>query len=262
MDALFEHDGSGLIPTDLARGPWSPDALHGGPTAAIVARAIEQHLAGQEMDWAVTRITLDLLRPVPVEPLVVSARTVRPGRKVMLVEASVAAGAVEVARGAALAERRHPVEWPPLAPSPAPPRPEDVVTLQPPRQDDEWVSFHNSAVEMRWAVGRWGEPGPAVVWIRLTVPVVAGEQPTPLMRAAAAADFGNGISMELDYTQWRFINPDLSLHLARLPVGEWICLDARTVIGTDGAGLAESQLSDGQGVFGRAVQSLLIEPPS
>jgi hypothetical protein len=267
MDALFEQDGPRLVPTDLARGPWSPDALHGGPTAAVVARAVEQHLArhGGEVDWGVARITVELLRPVPVEPLLVSARTVRPGRKVTLVEASVATGSEggsEVARGVALAIRRHPVDWPPVVPSPAPARPEDIETAEPPPDACEWVAFHNSAVEMRWAVGRWRQPGPAVVWIRLTAPVVAGEETSPLMRAATAADFGNGISSELDFASWRFINPDMSLHLARLPVGEWICLDAQTVVGNRGAGLAESRMSDSDGVFGRAVQSLLIEPPS
>jgi hypothetical protein len=135
-----------------------------------------------------------------------------------------------------------------------------VETTTPPAGADEWVAFHNSGVEMRWVAGRWRQPGPATVWGRLRVPVVAGEETSPVVRAAAIADFGNGISSELEFGQWRFLNPDLTLHLARPPVGEWICLDARTVLGNAGAGLAESSLSDRDGTFGRAVQSLLIEP--
>jgi hypothetical protein len=97
------------------------------------------------------------------------------------------------------------------------------------------------------------------VWIRLRVPVVDDEEPTAAMRAAAAADFGNGISSEFAFGSWLFINPDLSIHLARHPVGEWVCLDARTILGDAGSGVAESVLSDQRGVFGRSVQSLLID---
>jgi acyl-coenzyme A thioesterase PaaI-like protein len=264
MDALFELDGPRLVPTELARGPWSPDALHGGPTAAAVARAAEQHLAltgPGEVAWELARVTVELVRPVPLEPLLVTARTTRPGRKVTLVGVSIAAGegdAREVARGVALGIRREAQDHVPVL-SLKRPGPEEVATTTPPAGANEWVAFHNSGVEMRWVAGVWRQPGPATVWGRLRVPVVAGEETSPVVRAAALADFGNGISSELDFGKWRFLNPDLSVHLARPPVGEWICLDARTVLGNTGAGLAESSLSDGDGIFGRAVQSLLIE---
>jgi hypothetical protein len=263
MDALFERDGPRLVPTDLARGPWSSDALHGGPTAAAVAQAAEQHLAGQgEVEWELARVTVELIRPVPVEPLLVTARTTRPGRKVTLVGVTISAGegdAREVARGVALGIRRQPLD---VVQGAAPldrPGPEDVETTTPPAGPGDWVAFHNSGVEMRWVAGRWRQPGPATVWGRLRVPVVAGEETSPVVRAAAIADFGNGISSELEFGQWRFLNPDLTVHLARPPVGQWICLDARSVLGNAGAGLAESSLSDRDGTFGRAVQSLLIE---
>ena len=67
-----------------------------------------------------------------------------------------------------------------------------------------------------------------------------GEQPSGVQRAAAAADFGNGISWVLPFEQWIFLNPDLTLHLARPPVGEWIGLDAFTLPSDQGMAMAES----------------------
>lgn len=262
MDALFEVADGSLMPTDLARGPWDVGALHGGPAAGIVVRAVEQHLARDGGGpWQLARLTLELLRPVPVEPLVVEARTSRPGRKVTLVEASISAGDREVARGVALAIRRAELELP------LPPRraatsvvdPNALPRSRPPQRAGVWQAFHNEAVEMRWEAGSWEEPGPVVLWMRLRVPFVAGEETSPAMRAVALGDFGNGVSSELPFGEWRFLNPELTVHLARQPRGEWVRLDARSVLGPAGAGMAESELSDADGVFGRGTQSLLIE---
>lgn len=264
--ALFEPDGDLLVPTELARGPWSPDALHGGPTAAIAVRAAERHLASMPdredagVSWQVARLTLELLRPVPLMPLRLDTRPSRPGRKVARVETSIQAGDREVARSVVLAIRREPVLLPArISPIPAPEGPESARETGVPPGAGEWPAFHNQGVEMRFVRGEWRQPGPVEVWMRLRVPVVQGEEPSAAVRAASVADFGNGVSSELDFGAWRFLNPELSLHLARPPEGEWICLDARTIHGDLGAGLAESALSDRVGVFGRAVQSILVE---
>ena len=79
------------------------------------------------------------------------------------------------------------------------------------------------------------------------------------MRAAMTADFCNGVSSVLDFRHWTFINADLSINLARMPIGDWILLDARTWLGENGAGIAFAKLGDERGYFGRAVQSLVIE---
>jgi acyl-CoA thioesterase len=89
--------------------------------------------------------------------------------------------------------------------------------------------------------------------------VVGDEEPTGVQRAAAAADFGNGVSWVLPFEDWIFLNPDLTMHLARPPVGEWIGLDAHTVPSDQGMGLAESAMYDERGRLGRAVQSLLLQ---
>ena len=90
--------------------------------------------------------------------------------------------------------------------------------------------------------------------------MVAGEEPSALQRALAAADFGNGVSAALDWSAWAFINPDLTVYLEREPVGPWVGLDAQTRVGPDGIAVAESVLHDERGRIGRAVQALLVEP--
>jgi len=263
-ESLFEPLGERLVPTDLARGPWDHHALHGGPTSAAVVRAAEQHLAG-EGAWQVSRVTLELLRPVPAEPLLFSARTTRPGRKVTLVEVSVTAGegdGREVARAVVVGIRRSELELPASVRAPRPPddSPEGISPGAQPRGAGQWVAFHNTAVEMRFVSGGFDRLGPCAVWMRLLVPVVAGEEVSPAMRASALADFGNGVSSELEFGAWRFLNPELTVHLARPPDGEWIRIDARTILGPSGAGVAATELSDRSGPFGRGAQSLLVEP--
>jgi hypothetical protein len=253
-ESLFTPaDGGRWLPTDFARGPWSPDALHGGPTSALLAREAEPLLEGM----VPVRLTVELLRPVPVAPLSIDATLVRPGKKVRLVAVSLRDGDVEVASATVLAIRRADVDVPAHErPSlPAPPS-EGVAT--PPRILD-YDAFHNCGVEHRFVAGSFDEPGPATDWIRLHVPVVPGEEPSGLQRVAAAADFGNGISRFVDFEKLLFINPDLTVYLHREMVGEWVCLDATSILEPNGTGLAQSQLFDEQGVLGRSLQSLLVD---
>jgi hypothetical protein len=122
------------------------------------------------------------------------------------------------------------------------------------------TAFHSHAVDHRFVEGHFDEPGPATDWIRLRVPVVAGEDPSPWQRAAAAADFGNGLSGILDPAVFTYINPDLTVTLTRPPAGEWVCLRSATRLGVDGVAVAESVLFDEQGRIGRAAQTLLVAP--
>jgi hypothetical protein len=259
--ALFVPDGERFVPTELCRGPWSPQAQHGGPPAALVVRAVERYEGGQAM--AVARLTVELLRPVPLTPLTVTARFARPGRKVQLVQASLHAGDVEVVRALALRIRRAdlPVPAEAAAGPPSPPGPDAGHSSLPPWGDGlRTPAYHSDAVEHRFVAGGFDRPGPAMDWIRLRVPVVAGEAPSPLARVAAAADFGNGVSWVLSRVDgWQFINPDLTIYLHRAAVGEWIGLEATTLAGPEGVGLAESRLWDARGAVGRSLQSLLLE---
>ncbi len=259
MTSLFVSDGDVLVPTDLARGPWSPESLHGGPVAAAVTRSVERLV--RDDDLAPTRLTLELLRPVATTPLEVTSRVVRPGRRVQLVDTVVTQDGREVAWGRTLRVRVDPtLPVPPTAgpEEPVPAGPEAGTALTSNLED--YTAFHNRGMEIRFVAGRFDRRGPAAAWFRLRFPVVAGEEPSPAQRAVAAADFSNGISAELDFRSALFINPDLTVSLVRPPVGEWVCVDARTRFGAPGIGSAEAVLWDRQGRIGRVVQDLLVEP--
>jgi hypothetical protein len=274
-DALFSLDGGLYSPTEFARGPWTPDALHGGPVAALVARAAEQCDAPVPMH--ASRLTLELLRPVPVAPLTVTAEVVRPGRRVQLVDVRMATAHddQEVVRGRLLRIRTLAEDDPQAKGVPGPlevrstdedppPGPHAGEALPGPEQVGAqpmaatYRAFHSEGAELRFVRGAFQRLGPSTVWVRLAVPVVDGEDPTPLQRAAAAADFGNGVSAELAFGQFLFINPDLTVVLERPPAGEWVCLDARTAFGIPGVGVAQSTLWDEQGPVGRSLQSLVV----
>jgi hypothetical protein len=107
--------------------------------------------------------------------------------------------------------------------------------------------------------GEFAEYGPALVWMRMRHPLVAGEEPSPLQRVLVAADSGNGVSATLDWNRYLFINVDLTVHLHRPLEGEWVCLDAITIPEPSGIGVADTALYDGRGPIGRAMQTLLLD---
>lgn len=265
-DGLFTVlDDGRLLPGEHSRGPWSENALHGGPVAAMVGRAAEAALrATGSPAVEPVRLTLDLERPVPLAPLVVDAAVVRGGRKVQVAEVTVCDGdGRRLVRASVLAIRRALLELPGerVAPDDAPPPPKEAAI-----DDPMWeplgamTAFHKDGAEHRIVAGGFSKLGPTTDWIRLAVAVVAGETPSPFQRVVAAADFVNGISSVLPFEQWTFINPDLTVALHRLPVGEWIGVDATTRLDPGGVGTAEADLFDETGRIGRSVQTLLVEP--
>jgi hypothetical protein len=260
VDAFFEPDGDGFRATELTRGPWDPDAQHAGPPAGLIARELELLGDGgeeSERSRVIGRITLEILRSVPIARLGVQARVVRPGRTVELCEATLSDAEGEVMRATAWRLRPKPVELTALdAPGDAPPGPEagEPGDFFPTGQD---VGYH-TAMDYRFVRGGFLESGPATVWMRMRQPLVAGEEPTPLQRVMVAADSGNGVSATLDWRRFLFINVDLTVHLHRLPATDWVCLDAITLPDPTGLGMADTLLSDERGRIGRAAQTLLV----
>ena len=255
--AFFELDGDLAVPTELTRGPWDPGSQHAGPAAALLGRAFETLAAEADGPQRVGRVTYDILRPIPLAPLSIDTRELRGGRRVRLVEARLVSGGEEVIRASAWLLREQHVDLPRgLAGDPPPDLPADGEPGEffPTGQA---VGYH-TGVEYRFIEGAFTRPGPARVWMRMRVPLVAGEEPTPLQRVLIVADSGNGVSSTLDWRRYLFINVDLSVHLHRLPAGEWVRLDAVTRPGTEGVGLADAALSDERGPLGRAVQTLLV----
>jgi Acyl-CoA thioesterase C-terminal domain/Acyl-CoA thioesterase N-terminal domain len=289
--SLFEPAADGRVrPTVHTRGPWDPSALHGGAAAALIVRAFERFgseasAASEEASAAntpavaaaargmIARLGLEFVKPIPFAELSVTIEVVRDGRRVQELAAVLTAtadgGPGEEPIGRANALRIQPV--PHGLPDPEErrelPGPKPVAAMPGPQQGEPIVfalhdvaeSFATTGMQMRWL----SDPrtlGPARVWMALDQPIVGEEPASPLQRLVATADFGNGVSRELDFERYLFINADLTVHLWREPRGEWIGLDAKTVLMDGGAGMAESVLHDLDGPVGRAFQTLVVEP--
>ncbi len=256
-DAFYVPEGDGrFLSTEWTIGPWARDSQHAGPPAALLGRAVE--LAVGRDDVQVVRVTFEILRPVPVAPLTVTAQVMRPGRSVILTSASVSDERGVVMLAYAWCIRRAELDLAQVIHGDPPPAGPDAGEAGEMFPSDE-VSYLR-AMDWRFVRGGFVQPGPAVAWARMRVSLVKDEEVTPLSRVLALADSGNGISSAIDFSRWLFINPDLSVYLHRLPRGEWVCLDAQTTVEPNGIGLATSVLSDETGVIGRGMQSLFLGP--
>ena len=244
--------------TALTRGPWDPGHQHAGPPIALAARAIER--AAQALGLThIARLTANLYRPIPIAELRVEARTDYAGRNAAHFSASLSAQGKEVVRCTALAQREAALPIPdglaghPLPRAPKPPEASEAGRFP----FKTGGTGYPDLVESRTAQGVFFR-GPSAVWFRLRHPLIEGEAPTPIERVAVAADSGNGISAILDFSKYVFVNSDLTVNLLRKPEGEWICIEAQTLLGPASGGLAEARVYDLHGLVGRSTQSLAL----
>jgi hypothetical protein len=239
--------------TENTAGPWEETAQHGGPPAALIGRAVER--TGDREDMQVARITLEILRPVPVARIEVNARVARPGKNVEMLEANMSHEGKDLVRATAWRFRRS--ELPLPRPEEPPPEtgPDEGEPIEP--FPTAWKSYFQ-AIDWRLASGTFPALGPAAAWFRMRVPLLENEEPSPLTRVLVAADSGSGISAVLDWTEWVYVNTDLTVNLHRRPAGEWVCIDASTTVQPHGIGLAASTIFDTEGSVGRGAQSLYI----
>jgi hypothetical protein len=237
----------------------------------LIASIFERMGPGEELPFA--RLHFSFLRPVPMAQLQLSATIARPGRRVQELEAEITADGVSVCRSRALRLQAMPDDLPQSAldvlekertePLPGPDQGHEIrFALEGP----EHQSFAASAMEMRFlhgnplsASGSGTHAGSAAVWMRLRRPLLEGQPLTPLARLVACADFGNGVSAALPFADYVFINADLAITLERRPQGEWMALDARTLLRPDGVGWARSVLHDEHGLVGVATQALVVQ---
>ncbi|HEY6795455.1 MAG TPA: thioesterase family protein [Kineosporiaceae bacterium] len=262
---IGDGDGDGgfverFVAGRACTGPWDRTTMHGGPPSALLVRAAERTARSVGAAGLVAlRVAVDFLGPVPVGPVEVRARVLRPGRRITLVGSELLADGrpVLAARtwllrtgSAGTGELPGPPAWPRRR---RPPAPEQC----PPTMTD-WAFGYARAIEWRRVSGDPTGPGDAAAWARQRIPLVPGEVPSGLQRAVLVADSGNGISAALEWGQWSFVNVDLSVHLSRHVNGEWVLLDARSRYEPAGTGLATSVLSDLDGVVGVGAQTLLI----
>lgn len=263
--AIFEFDGKHYLPTDAALGPWRPDGLHGGAVAALLARSLEcEH-------YEIARLTMDMVRRVPRAPLTITLSEETGSSRIRRQGAGLWAGDTLVAQAQALKLLHREIDIPEAAIETQVWNPADTELpehlgekeMQRAQQNVGYVNFSSHAMAVRFAHGNFRAPGPVTIWTKLMMPLVAGEPLTPVQRAAAAADYASGSANGvLPYTQWSFMNADLTVHFSRPPEGDWIAVSSRAACQTTGIGLSEASLHDAVAPFGRSTQTLFIEPAS
>src|SRR3954453_10696653 len=240
MHAIYRVDGDRVVTSADAAGPWDPRMQHGSAPASLMGWAAEA--IPPPVPMTIARVTIDLMRPVPVAPLTLQTEVLRAGRKIQLCAVRLLADGALAAAATVLKITTQANALPLEAAEPP---------LELPGPDQSRVDpagFSNSpfvrGISLRAARGSFGVPGPGAIWYRADRPLVEGFAISQAMRAVVAADFCNGTAAVLEFREWTFINADLTVSMARRPVGEWILVDAESWTGPDGAGLAMARLAD------------------
>ncbi|MEE2703983.1 MAG: acyl-CoA thioesterase domain-containing protein [Myxococcota bacterium] len=276
--AIYRRDGDVFHPSPWAGSPWSERLQHGGPVNALFARMAER--AAAETQLQLVRLTVDLFRPIPMEPLACRWRFLRRGRRIANVEIELLSGSgaspdpgqieapAAISRATAVLLLRRPELAASWQAEPDPPPPQDdanPIEFMPRAMRDQLPpGFHWS---LRVSVGRDAQ-GP-FAWVTTPLRLVEGEEMTPLQRCAAVADLTFGLSgrallkggqLEPDPDRVALINTDTTLYWARAPRGNRFAFRSPRISDEAGIGLAEVVLYDASGRLGRSTQSLVANP--
>jgi hypothetical protein len=256
-DSFFTTDNEWFLPTSHTRGPWSEDHCHAGPPTGLIARALEHTL----VDHRLTRLTVNLIRPIPFAGFRIETSITRRGRIVALAEAKLIDQHETIcATASSLHMAPQPQQSLPTH-TPAPLNPDDAIVGDFPirRTLHDLPSFRGDGVSVKYPPGHNPEPGPTIAWLR-TVPLLADETPSAFQKICPLADCGNAFGRNAEPSEYNFMNPDLTLLLHRDPIGEWLGTNAVSHWQPDGIGMADAELFDRKGCVGRALQTLLIRP--
>lgn len=256
---LYSRTGDLFVPTEAGGSPWHPQLLHGGTATGLLGYAVAALVPD---DFVVTRITMDLLRPVPKAPLALRAEVARDGKRLKVVEVDVSHQGKTVCRASAVLARTQKITLPDYAPVPQvpPPGPDDLPQFAIQQMlDGKGLAIPrglHSRVEVR-SQQPWLERGRNMSWLRLPVTILEGEPLSPLVRACLLSDLGNGVAQLNLGNAAGMINADVTLALFRLPIGEWIGFDSVAQVQPTGTGIVHSTLYDTTGSFGYVAQSVL-----
>lgn len=248
-----EHDYQA---TEAAVGPWAPDLLHGGPPIALLARVLREFEPQAGLELA--RLSVEFLGPVPLAPCRIDVRMVRGGKRVELVEARMHAGGRDVLLARAWRMQRQAGCVRPVPDAFTPPE----LPEQPTRKYFPGVEHfpYAHALEWRFVQGSFDSLGPAMLWARPRIDLVQGEATSGIDKLLLMLDSANGVSAELPLHAWTFVPVDLQLSLHRPPQGDWVGMDARTVLDGDGVGTSHTTVFDARGACGKSLHTLFVRP--
>ena len=252
-----------FLPSEFARSVWSLELVHGAATAALLARTAERAL---RPGLRIVRLTVDLMRPVPLQPLAARAVLVRDGKRIQVIQAGLylvggEGDGLEVGRATALAMRESDLSTEGVLEIDAatPPDPETLAAM-PGKVTSDGGSYHDS-IEWR-SSEEWGTAERPMLWIRNRTHILPGEPLSPVARAVATAD---ALSPLANFAppfaddSIGFINADITLYLHREPSDEWLCVVAQSRQSGRGYAVSSGALYDRRGPVGRIVLASLAQ---
>jgi len=258
-DGYFERTGErSYRPTPHAGGAWQADEQHFSPLGGLVVHAIERFLADRGRTGAelhLSRISYDILGRIALDDFEIYVETIRPGRTIELVEATVVIAGRSTVRARAWLIAAGDTASVAGGETEALPRPDEA---EPWRMSSLWPGGFIASLDTR-TVGV-PQPGRATAWVSTRTPLVAGETASPLASYVGLVDTANGIAVRQPPGKWMFPNVDLTIHLHRQPRGEWVGLDTSVTFGASGHGLTSTVLHDVHGPIGQAQQILTVRP--
>jgi hypothetical protein len=260
---IYERDGDLFVPTEWAGGPWSPDAQHGGPAAGLFMRAAEACSA--EAGLQLARLTVDLFRPIPKQPLRLAKRWLRRGRKLALAELKLLHGDEEVSRASALLLVPRPelaTSWSDPMPAPPPPDGGDPHEFMPPWFREQSPPGFHLSIEARTVRDELG----FAAWLTTPLELVADEATSSQVRFGMLSDLSFAMGGRLALLRGsadtrtlptRFINADITVYRERVPEGAWLGFRPSVMSDHAGIGVAEVVQFDRAGRIGRSLQALV-----
>ncbi|HSV39539.1 MAG TPA: thioesterase family protein [Nocardioidaceae bacterium] len=252
--AMFTLDGDQLVPTPIACSMWSTDQMHGVAVSGALARGLELKLAELGRgDLQAARYTVDLFQPARMSPFTVHTEVVREGRRICLIDAFLLQDGARVARASCTfllpTESPSGVVWTPVDHPVVPP------SDQVPPSEEPRVPFFASDVPWSQSFPDHQNASRKQTW-QTGLPVVEGEAGTPFQAVASIAD---ATSMVVNWgTEGvQYINTDITLALARPPVGREIGLSATDRVERDGIAVGTVEVFDRAGPLGTSMVTAL-----
>lgn len=239
-----------FLPTAFAQSHWGENHLNGPAVVGLAARALE--LQAGSIGFSPARLTVDLFRAARDVATTVVTQLVREGRRVRSAQCEVTQQGRAVARATLLLYRRSTAPpgrlWSAPASFPAPPPLDGTALTHVGSDDGGWSRspgehqnesrkrFYNRAIE-----------------------VVAGQKNSQFVRAVMAAE-ATSLVTNLGTRGVGYINGDLTVAIARLPVGNWIGVQADSHWASDGIAVGSATLFDQTGPFGSGMTTAVGNP--
>jgi acyl-CoA thioesterase len=249
--AHFTQDEHGtFMPTRYANSHWGVDHLNGPAVVGLAAYVLERRCGSEE--FMPTRLTVDLFRAARRVPTTVDVRVARDGRRVRSAECDVVQDGRPVARASLLQYRRSMPppgdEWTAVTSFPELPTPDDELFPFVSSEDVGWTrspaEHQNSSRKCLYNDG---------------INVVVGELISPFVRAAMLAE-STSLVTNLGTKGIGYINGDLTVALSRLPLDQWIGIQADSHLAADGVSVGTATLFDHQGPFGSGMVTAVANP--